>query len=163
MAEKQDSTLIEKTKEVLEDFNKEIKNIINLANSSLDELMKEKDSFFEKLKIIGINKLNENEAKIDDLNQEFNEITNLNIEIKNNLNEKLENIKEEITFKIDNVSDSLNFNINNLIKELSDEDNSTSKDSNNISVLTGLENEFEPNNYRRYKMNSLILKYIYIF
>ena len=147
MAEKQGSTLIEKTKEILEDFNKEIKNIINVANSSLGELMKEKDSFFEKLKKIGINKLNENEAKIDDLNKEFNEITNLNIEIKNNLNEKLENIKEEITFKIDNVSDSLNFNINNLIKELSDEDNSTSKDSNNISVLTGLENEFEPNNF----------------
>lgn len=38
--------------------------------------MKEKDSFFEKLKKIGINKLNENEAKIDDLNKEFNEITN---------------------------------------------------------------------------------------
>ena len=118
--------------DLLEDFNKEIKNIINVANSSLGELMKEKDSFFEKLKKIGINKLNENEAKIDDLNQEFNEITNLNIEIKNNLNEKLENIKEEITFKIDNVSDFFNFNINNLIKELSDEDNSTSKDSNNI-------------------------------
>jgi hypothetical protein len=86
------------------------------------------------------------------LNQQIEEIKALHRNIFNRIRTKLKDIKEEITNKIDNFLLSVEDKIKNLIKELSNKDDSSIKESNDMTLSESFDADSDFNYYQLFPL-----------
>ena len=142
MNNKQELTYIEKIKNLLDDH---IKNVINLGNK-INLFIQENDPSFNKLKGFKIDSSNSNEINANDESYLKQKLEG----IKGNL----ENMKEELASNIYKPLSIFEDKINKYIKEYSNEDNSSVKDTKDMSLSDSFDGSLDFNIYLLSPYNS---------
>jgi hypothetical protein len=142
MNNKQELTYIEKIKILLDDH---IKNVINLGNK-INLFIQENDPSFNKLKGFKIDSSNSNEINANDESYIKQKLEG----IKGNL----ENMKEELASNIYKPLSIFEDKINKYIKEYSNEDNSSVKDTKDMSLSDSFDGSLDFNIYLLSPYNS---------
>ena len=146
MNNNQDLLCINETKKLLDEYYNFMENIQNQVKL----FMNEKEPFFNKLENIKIDKPDSNKFSANDLtylNNQLEKIKDIYKTIIERIDNKLEKIRGEITIRIYQLLSVFEDKINNLITKYSNEDNSSKKESYDMSLSDSFDGSLDFNYY----------------